>query len=72
MLRNSSQEFIHQSSSRKFLETIEDVLDNPNTAPVFRERLLTVVAAASALTGVSGESVPRPTGLQCAKLVSRE
>jgi hypothetical protein len=47
MLRNSSQVFIQQSSSRKFLEIVEDVLENPQTVPVVRERLLTVVAAAA-------------------------
>ena len=47
MLRNSSQVFVHQSSSRKFLETIGDILENPRTDPVVRERLLTVVAAAA-------------------------
>jgi len=57
MLRNSSQVFIHQSSSRKFLETIEDVLENPQTVPVVRERLLTVVAGAAHIS-VSSESVP--------------
>ena len=59
MLRNSSQVFIHHSSSRKFLETIEDVLENPQTVPVVRERLLTVVAAAA---HVSVSSEPIPTG----------
>ena len=54
MLRNSSQVFIHQSNSRKFLETIEDVLENPQTVPVVRERLLTVVAAAAHIS-VSSE-----------------
>jgi hypothetical protein len=58
MLRNSSQVFIHQSSSRKFLETIEDVLENPQTVPVVRERLLTVVAAAA---HISVSSEPAPT-----------
>lgn len=57
MLRNSSQVFIHHSSSRKFLETIEDVLENPQTVPVVRERLLTVVAAAAHIS-VSSNPVP--------------
>lgn len=60
MLRNSSQMFIHHSSSRKFLETIEDVLENPQTVPVVRERLLTVVAAA-AHTSVSSNPIPIPS-----------
>ena len=60
MLRNSSQVFIHQSSSRKFLEVIEDVLENPQTAPAVRERLLTVVAAA-AHPSVSSELALHPS-----------
>ena len=66
MLRNSSQVFIYQSSSRKFLETIEDVLENPQTVPVVRERLLTVVAAA-AYTSVSSEPIVHATSLQRAE-----
>lgn len=62
MLRNSSQVFIHHSSSRKFLETIEDVLENPQTVPVVRERLLTVVAAAA---HISVSSEPMSTRLTC-------
>jgi len=70
MLRNSSQVFIHQSSSRKFLETIEDVLENPQTVPVVRERLLTVVAGAA---HISVSSVPIPViSSQCAKIISRK
>jgi hypothetical protein len=53
MLRNSSHVFIRQSSSRKFLDTIEAVLENPRTAPVVRERLLDVVAAAAHATVAS-------------------
>jgi len=50
MLRNSSNAFVIQSSSRKFLDTIEDVLSSPRTAPVVRERLLDVVGAAAHAT----------------------
>lgn len=38
---------MNQSSSRKFLETIEDILENSQTVPVVKERLMTVVAAAA-------------------------
>lgn len=50
MLRNSKQMFIHQSSSRKFLDTIEDILESPQAVPVVKERLLTVIAAAAHLS----------------------
>ena len=63
--------FIHQSGSRKFLETIEDVLDNPHTVPVVRERLLTVVAAAAHIS-VSSEHAPHLSSLQRAETVSRK
>lgn len=53
MLRNSSENFITQSTSRKFLETIEDLLSSPRTSPVVRERLLEVVAAAAFASGSS-------------------
>ncbi|KAF8645626.1 hypothetical protein AX16_007708 [Volvariella volvacea WC 439] len=51
MLRNSSELFIAQSTTRKFLDTLEDVLGNPKTAPVVRDRLLSVVAAAAYASG---------------------
>jgi hypothetical protein len=47
--------FVRQSSSRKFLDTIEELLSNQKTAPVVRERLLDVIAAAAYDT-VSSES----------------
>lgn len=71
MLRNSSAVFIHRSTSRKFLETIQDVLSKPQTDPVLRERLLTVLAAAAHMS-VSSEPAPYSRGLQLVKIVSRK
>ncbi|KAF8961590.1 hypothetical protein BDZ97DRAFT_1190000 [Flammula alnicola] len=51
MLRNSSDTFISQSTSRKFLDTLEDLLNSSRTSPVVRERLLEVVAAAAYASG---------------------
>ncbi|KDR74102.1 hypothetical protein GALMADRAFT_250888 [Galerina marginata CBS 339.88] len=51
MLRNSSDIFISQSTSRKFLDTLEDLLSSSRTSPVVRERLLEVVAAAAYASG---------------------
>lgn len=51
MLRNSTDVFISQSMSRKFLETLEDLLSSSRTSPVVRERLLEVVAAAAYASG---------------------
>ncbi|KZT03333.1 uncharacterized protein LAESUDRAFT_684169 [Laetiporus sulphureus 93-53] len=47
MLRNASELFITQCCSRKFLDTLEDVITSQRTPPVVRERLLDVLAAAS-------------------------
>ncbi|KAH9916215.1 uncharacterized protein B0H18DRAFT_1038853 [Fomitopsis serialis] len=47
MLRNSSAVFTHQCTSRKFLDTLEDVVTSSRTSPVVRERLLEVLAAAA-------------------------
>ncbi|KAJ7233307.1 hypothetical protein C8J57DRAFT_1577728 [Mycena rebaudengoi] len=51
MLRNSSDTFISQSTSRKFLDTLEDLLTSARTSPVVRERVMDVVAAAAYATG---------------------
>ncbi|TFK37648.1 hypothetical protein BDQ12DRAFT_151185 [Crucibulum laeve] len=51
MLRNSSEMFISQSTSRKFLDTLEELLTSTKTSPVVRERLLDVVAAAAYASG---------------------
>jgi len=53
MLLNSSDIFIYQSTSRKFLDALEDLLSSPRTSPVVRERLLEVVAAAAYASGNS-------------------
>ncbi|KAF8905168.1 hypothetical protein CPB85DRAFT_1315922 [Mucidula mucida] len=51
MLRNSTETFIGQSTSRKFLDTLEDILLSPRTSPVVRERIMDVVAAAAYASG---------------------
>lgn len=53
MLRNSTETFINQSTSRKFLDTLEDILVSPRTSPVVRERIMDVVAAAAYASGSS-------------------
>ena len=53
MLRNSSNIFISQSTSRKFLDTLADLLSSPKTSPVVRERVLQVLAAAAYASGNS-------------------
>jgi hypothetical protein len=53
MLRNSSETFISQSTSRKFLDTIEDILMSSRTSPVVRERLIDIVGAAAYASGSS-------------------
>lgn len=47
MLRNCSELFITQCASRKFLDTLEGVVQSSRTSPVVRERLLEVLAAAA-------------------------
>ncbi|KAJ7938212.1 hypothetical protein B0H13DRAFT_1136293 [Mycena leptocephala] len=51
MLRNSSDTFISQSTSRKFLNTLEDLLTSSSTSPVVRERVMDVLAAAAYASG---------------------
>ena len=53
MLRNSTDVFISQSMSRKFLETLEDLLLSSQTSPVVRDRLLEIVSAAAYASGSS-------------------
>ncbi|KAK1219992.1 hypothetical protein PQX77_017264 [Marasmius sp. AFHP31] len=47
MLRNSTDTFISQSTSRKFLETLEELSSSSRTNPVVKERVLDVLAAAA-------------------------
>lgn len=47
MLRNCQDVFIAQCSSRRFLETLEDVIQSQKVSPVVRERLLEVLAGAA-------------------------
>ncbi|KAL0061889.1 hypothetical protein AAF712_011265 [Marasmius tenuissimus] len=49
MLRNSTDTLIGQSTSRKFLETLEELLVSPRTNPVVKERVLDILAAAAVL-----------------------
>ncbi|CAL1694920.1 unnamed protein product [Somion occarium] len=51
LLRNASGTFINQCASRKFLDTLEEVIQSPHTSPVVRERLLQVLAAAAYASG---------------------
>ncbi|KAG7095922.1 hypothetical protein E1B28_006606 [Marasmius oreades] len=51
MLRNSSELFIGQSTSRKFFDTLEDLLLSSRTSPVVKERVLDVLAAAAYASG---------------------
>ncbi|KAJ7724674.1 hypothetical protein B0H14DRAFT_3003639 [Mycena olivaceomarginata] len=51
MLRNSSNTFIAQSTSRKFLDTLEDLLTSSRTSPVVRDRAMDVLAAAAYASG---------------------
>ena len=60
MLRNGSDVFTAQCSSRKFLDTLEDVLASSKTSPVVRERLLEVLAGA-AFMSPSGTSRAPPS-----------
>ena len=53
MLRNSSENFISQTTSRKFLDTLEEILSSPRTCPTVREFILDVVAAAAYASGNS-------------------
>ncbi|KAJ7719631.1 hypothetical protein DFH07DRAFT_1009170 [Mycena maculata] len=51
MLRNSSDTFISQSTSSKFLDTLENLLTSSRTSPVVRERVMDVLAAAAYASG---------------------
>ncbi|KAG5651828.1 hypothetical protein H0H81_007260 [Sphagnurus paluster] len=53
MLRNSAEPFISQSTARKFLDTLEDLLSTPKTSPVVRERVLDVISAAAYASGTN-------------------
>jgi len=56
MLRNSSEFFVHQCTKKKFLDTLEDILNSQRTSPVVRDRLLNVLAAAAyASSGMTHE-----------------
>ncbi|KAI0632879.1 hypothetical protein C8Q77DRAFT_1058522 [Trametes polyzona] len=54
MLRNCTSRFVHHCTSRKFLDTLEDVLSSSRTSPVVRERLLEVLAAAAYASDIDG------------------
>ncbi|KAH8108353.1 hypothetical protein DFH11DRAFT_1633902 [Phellopilus nigrolimitatus] len=54
MLQNASDVFITQTSSRKFLDVVEDNITSPKTAMAVRERLLEVLGAAVHLSAERG------------------
>jgi hypothetical protein len=55
MIRNCTDVFYAQINSRKFLESLEDVLASPRTSPVVKERIRDVIAdAAYSGTCISG------------------
>lgn len=51
MLRNTQPPFVQATSTKKFLDIVEDALNNPDTSPVVRDRLMFVLAGASAQFG---------------------
>ncbi|KAK1227561.1 hypothetical protein PQX77_009471 [Marasmius sp. AFHP31] len=51
MLRNSTDAFINQSTSRKFMETLEELASSSGTNHVVKERALDVLAAARYASG---------------------
>ena len=53
MLQFSSDLFVTQSTTRKFLDTLEDLVMSPRTSPVVKERVLDVIAAAAYASGNS-------------------
>ncbi|KAG5633833.1 hypothetical protein DXG03_006613, partial [Asterophora parasitica] len=53
ILRNSHDPFVSQSTARKFLDTLEDLVTSPKTSPVVRERVLNVIGAAAFASGPS-------------------
>ncbi|KAG1803187.1 uncharacterized protein BJ212DRAFT_992086 [Suillus subaureus] len=68
MLRNASDIFLTQISSRNFIDTLGDVLTSSKTSPVVRERLMEVLAAAAFITSSrpspSPKSGPLPFSLK--------
>ncbi|KAG6867788.1 hypothetical protein C0995_004571, partial [Termitomyces sp. Mi166 len=52
LLRNVKNDwFVQQSTTRKFTETLEDLLSSTRTPPVVRERILDVIGAAAFASG---------------------
>ncbi|KAJ6476219.1 hypothetical protein C8R45DRAFT_373471 [Mycena sanguinolenta] len=51
MLRNSSDVFVYRCTSRKFLDTLEDLLTSPRTSLIVRERVMVVLGAAAYASG---------------------
>ena len=56
LLRNASGTFVSQCASRKFIDTLDEVINSSRTAPVVRERLLQVLAAAAYASGSSSSA----------------
>ncbi|KAJ7715148.1 hypothetical protein B0H16DRAFT_1340175, partial [Mycena metata] len=64
MLRNSTDTFINQSTAKKFLDTLEDLLTSPNTIPVVRERVMDVLAAAAYANNTHTRDVEKDAGFR--------
>ncbi|KAG2361369.1 hypothetical protein BDR07DRAFT_1359012, partial [Suillus spraguei] len=60
LLRNASDIFLTQINSRKFIDTLEEVLTSSRTNPVVRERLMEVLAAAAFITSSRPNPSPKP------------
>ncbi|KAG2081427.1 hypothetical protein BD769DRAFT_1784146 [Suillus cothurnatus] len=60
MLRDASDIFLTQISSRKFIDTLDDVLTSSRTSPVVRSRLMDVLAAAAFITNSRPNPLPKP------------
>ncbi|KAF5314300.1 hypothetical protein D9619_011863 [Psilocybe cf. subviscida] len=64
MLRNSSDAFASQSTSRKFLGTLEDLIQSSRTSAVVRGHLLEVIAAAAYASGAKKDPKENRVGFK--------
>lgn len=71
MIRNCNDGFLVQCASRKFLDTLEDVLQSQKTTPVVRERLLEVLAGAAYSTPHGEIALPDAVVLNQTDLITR-
>ncbi|KAG6826545.1 hypothetical protein H0H92_015413 [Tricholoma furcatifolium] len=59
LLRNVKTDyFVHQCTTRKFTDTLEDLLTSSRTSPVVRERVLDVISAAAFASGRTSSFKP--------------